>query len=381
MKKLIAMISAIAVICTMSLTSFAEITVASNTEVTGTSLAKGATSGYDASYTSDKVNTQTTIIAVKGTEINTSSIQYINQLTQDSETVINFDLKDTLNAGETVTVYMGGDAIGKTKIGTIANAAAVQKFTVTFYDEDGTTQLQTAEYESGATLTAPANPSKAEDENYTYAFAGWALKSAPTAVISLPATVTEAAEYVAVYTATEKEVGGGEDTETVTISYQLVNVDITSSTVDSAVGTATLNSGDVIYTSMTEPTLSKYAFVGWYTDSALTTKLDKTATATEAMTIYAKMAKIYKRGDANLDSKGNVTAADATAISQWLAAGKPSSSSIGVKMPGTNIKYGEANGDSKGNVTAADATAISQWLAAGKPSDSIIGGTVEITKD
>ncbi len=205
MKKLIAMISAIAVIGTMSLTSFAEITVKPNPELTTTVTLEKGESGYNASYTSDKVNTQTTIVAVKGTEIKTSSIQYINQLAQDSETVINFDLKDELAAGEIVTVYMGGDAIDKTKIGTIA-----LPFTITFYDEDGT-ELQKAEYVSGDPLVAPANPSKAEDENYTYAFAGWALKSAPTAVISLPANVTEAAEYVAVYTATPIQSGGEDD--------------------------------------------------------------------------------------------------------------------------------------------------------------------------
>ena len=376
MKKLIAMISAIAVICTMSLTSFAEITVTPNPDLTtAVTLEKGESGGYDASYESAEVNTQTTIVAVKGTEINTSSIQYINQLTQDSEEVINFDLKDTLAAGEIVTVYMGGDAINKTKIGTITKAAEVQTYNVTFTVDGETHATQTCT--AGTTPTAPTAPEKSG-----YNFIGWKLTTEADSAARTDFSndvVNSDLTFVAVF---EEIQSGGEDTETVTISYQMVKVDISSTTADTTVSTADLNSGDVIYTSMTEPTLSKYAFVGWYTDSALTTKLDKTATATVDTTIYAKMAKIYKYGDANNDVFAAVNSADATAIMQWLGNNKPSTSNIGKALPGVSkTKYGDANGDVFGAVNSADATAIMQWLGNNKPATSIINTNITITKD
>lgn len=70
------------------------------------------------------------------------------------------------------------------------------QYTVTFYDEDGTTVLATGTYDEGATLTVPENPTKAETETHTYEFAGWT-----PAVVT---TVTADATYTATYAATEK---------------------------------------------------------------------------------------------------------------------------------------------------------------------------------
>lgn len=373
MKKLIAMISAIAIIGTMSLTSFAEITVTPNPELTtAVTLEKGESGGYDASYTSDDVNTQTTIVAVKGTEIKTSSIQYINQLTQDSETVINFDLKDELAVGEIVTVYMGGDAIDKTKIGTIA-----LPFTITFYDEDGT-ELQKAEYVSGDPLVAPTNL-KTEDETHYYEFVGWALKATPETVITpFPTTVTENAEYVAVYNKTEKEVGGG---ETVAISYQMVLVATNGATVDEEVIALAVNSGDVIYETAAEPVLSGYSFIGWYTDSALTTKLAKDATLTATTTIYAKMAKAYVRGNLDQDANGIINKADATVLAEWVGKRKPAHDWLGKTVPGSTEVFGNVDGDINNIVNKADATVLAEWVGKRKPAGTNYADVIAVTKD
>ena len=69
----------------------------------------------------------------------------------------------------------------------------VNKYTVTFVDEDGTTVIASDEYEYGATPTPPANPSKAETGEYTYTFSGWSPE-----VSAVSATAT----YTATYTAT-----------------------------------------------------------------------------------------------------------------------------------------------------------------------------------
>ena len=73
---------------------------------------------------------------------------------------------------------------------TATYSQTVNKYTITFVDEDGTTVLASAEYEYGATPVAPADPTKAATEEYTYTFSGWDKTIA---------VVTEAATYTATY--------------------------------------------------------------------------------------------------------------------------------------------------------------------------------------
>ena len=47
------------------------------------------------------------------------------------------------------------------------------KYTVTFYNEDGTTKLGESTVDYGKNATAPETPTKAEDNTYTYAFEKW----------------------------------------------------------------------------------------------------------------------------------------------------------------------------------------------------------------
>ena len=49
---------------------------------------------------------------------------------------------------------------------------SVRKYNVTFKNEDGT-EISSAEIDYGTTITAPTAPTKAEDDRYTYEFAGW----------------------------------------------------------------------------------------------------------------------------------------------------------------------------------------------------------------
>ena len=72
----------------------------------------------------------------------------------------------------------------------------LRSYTVTFLNEDGTEIVSTA-YHYGDTVTVPANPSKAENAQYSYAFSGWTP--------DVETTVKGNATYQATYTATVKQ--------------------------------------------------------------------------------------------------------------------------------------------------------------------------------
>ena len=227
--------------------------------------------------------------------------------------------EDTVESGDTLTytVLMGGDTVSKTEVGTITYTYTkdVVYYTVTFYDENGETELGTGSYEENTAVTIPADPTKAEDENNTYAFAGWKVKGAEdsTAVKLTELTATANTEYVAVYTATPKVPEGGEDTDEYTLTF--LNADGTTfATKDTVDGAVVLPE--------TEPTKAnsgnkRYAFIGWYTDDALTTKIAD-ATITASQSIYPKFVQIGVYGDANAD--GTLTNADITQIKAKLNA-------------------------------------------------------------
>lgn len=110
MKRLIALLVGIAVLMSMSLTSFAAFTDVIPVNEDGITYT-AALSSDAATANADK---QTTIVAYKGDTIEVGSIQYIDQAAATSFT---FQLKDALT--EDVKVVMGGEAIDKQEIGTI----------------------------------------------------------------------------------------------------------------------------------------------------------------------------------------------------------------------------------------------------------------------
>ena len=81
----------------------------------------------------------------------------------------------------------------------VAKFTAVKnKYLVTFYDENGTTELYKAEFEYGTTpvFDVSKTPTKAQDETYYYTFDGWT---------ETLAEVTGATSYTAKYKATYRE--------------------------------------------------------------------------------------------------------------------------------------------------------------------------------
>ena len=83
-----------------------------------------------------------------------------------------------------------------TESGTESDTGVKETYTIKFVDEDGT-ELSSATYEEGATVEAPAAPTKADADGYTYTFAGWDKEvTAATADVTYTATYTKTAiEY------------------------------------------------------------------------------------------------------------------------------------------------------------------------------------------
>ena len=121
-------------------------------------------------------------------------------------------------------------------------------YTVKFVDADGT-ELSSATYEEGATVTEPAAPTKDATAEYTYEFAGWDKE-----VTVATADVT----YTATYTKTA------------------VNYTITFMDGETVVGTATFN---VETTEIEEPAVpTKVGYTSIWNDYDLTLLEDQTVT-------------------------------------------------------------------------------------------------------
>ncbi len=123
-------------------------------------------------------------------------------------------------------------------------------FTVTF-DSNGGSAVASATVEEGGKVTKPADPTKAEDEDYTYAFAGW--YNGETAWNFETDVVTADVTLTAKWTATEK-------LETFTVTFD--------SNGGTTVASASVIEGNKV-DKPADPTKAEdedytYAFAGWY---------------------------------------------------------------------------------------------------------------------
>ena len=158
-------------------------------------------------------------------------------------------------------------------------ATPIPSFTVTFVTNGGST-VASQSIKSGGKVTRPAtDPTKANDANNSYTFAGWYKNAAFTTAFNFDTeTITSATSIYAKWTATP-------------LTKYSVTFDTNGG---SAVTAQQVAEGGKATRPATDPTKAAdsdntYQFAGWYKDAALQTAFDfDTETISAATTIYAK---------------------------------------------------------------------------------------------
>lgn len=135
----------------------------------------------------------------------------------------------------------------------------IKTFEVVFKNWDGT-ELKTENVEYGKDATAPTNPTKPEDVQYTYAFKEWDKSFT---------NITSNLEVTAMFTETLR-------------SYEVSFVDG-----GSVLDTATKKYGEKV-TKPADPSKIGYNFIGWYKESTFKNEYNFNDTITGTTTIYAK---------------------------------------------------------------------------------------------
>lgn len=140
----------------------------------------------------------------------TDNGEIISSGTYDSGSTITAPTNPTKTADKTYTyVFAGWDqevtVVGGNKTYTASFTPVYIEYTVEFNDQNGNT-LSTKTYHYGDEVTAPSNPTKAADNTYTYAFAGWNKE-----VVACEGDATYTATYTPTYieyTVEFKDFGG-----------------------------------------------------------------------------------------------------------------------------------------------------------------------------
>ncbi len=161
------------------------------------------------------------------------------------------------------------------------NQTVVEKtsFTVTF-DTNGGSTVSSQTIEEGNKVTRPQNPTKADDENYFYDFAGWYTDQACTQAFDFDTSITAATTLYAKWTATAKAIAPA--TFEITFNTNGGN-NIASQTIE--VGSKVARPENP---TKAEDDNYTYTFVNWYSDSNLSTVYDFETLVFDSFTLYAK---------------------------------------------------------------------------------------------
>ena len=280
----------------------------------------------------------------------TDNGEIISSATYTSGSTVTPPTNPTKSADNTYTyVFVGWDqeitVVGGNKTYTASFTPVYIDYTVVFKDYNGNT-ISSGTYHYGDTVTAPSDPTRAADNTYTYAFAGWnnavvecagnttyTATYTPTYIeytvefkdfggetissqtyhygdaIIVPANPTRAADNLGTYSfkGWDKTIVACEGNATYTATYDITYIDytVTFRNDDGAViSTNTYHYGDTVAVP-TVPTKNgdevyTYVFAGW--DSDVTACLgNKTYTATFSKT-YVDYTVVFKNYDGSVIS-------------------------------------------------------------------------------
>lgn len=169
---------------------------------------------------------------------------------------------------ENLTTAFTGVAKGTTGSVTVYAKWAVNHFTYTFFDENGTTVLKTATVAYGSDIVAPSAPTKADANGYSYSFNSWDK--------TVPSTITTNITFTASYTETAIEYS---------VTYIL---DDGENNVDN-VNSYTIEDENIM---LFDPEKTGYIFIGWFTDADFNSPITEIAQGSLGnLDIYAKWEK------------------------------------------------------------------------------------------
>lgn len=147
--------------------------------------------------------------------------------------------------------YAVGDPVTQDMAFTAEYSSTEQPYTVTFYDYDGLTVLGSHDVVYGAVVTAPENPVRVGDTQYSYTFSGWMPGDSGYTLMGLQ-SVTRDMIFTASYDATAKTYIGTFDADGGTPEPDDQSVQY----------------GDKLTKPAEDPKKDGYTFDGWYNNGA-----------------------------------------------------------------------------------------------------------------
>ena len=218
--------------------------------------------------------------------------------------------------------------------------ATLNKYKITFVDYDGTVLKAATEYDYGTNYKAiekPSNPTRAEDEGYTYSFTGWTPSLA---------NVTEDMTYVATYTAYIRQ-----------YSVTFVNYDDTVLKETTLYDYGTLPADIEKPNNPTMPSTNtmEYEFYGWTpTISTVTRNVTYKATYTASYRVYYIT---FKDDDGTvLSNKGYTYGVSASSITKPADPTKESTAEVTYTFAGWTPTITDVDGDKTYTATYTQST-------------------------
>ena len=227
---------------------------------------------------------------------------------------------------------------------TVTSGSTNEKYTVR-YNTNGGAAIADASVTKGESLNLPT-PVRSG-----YTFSGWHSDAGLTTAVTSPYTPTADVTLYAKWTENAAD--------TYTITYNTNG--------GSAIADASVKAGNAI--TLPTPTRSGYTFEGWYSDSALTSKVTSPYTPTKSITLYAKWTEnaadtyiiTYNTNGGNNLANSTVKAGSSVTL--------PTPTRSGYNFAGWYTDSGLKDKVASPYTPTADVTLYAKWTAASSSSN------------